>query len=233
MEQGSSSPVEIPQGTPKKHGTISAPAGFSICAEGPSLSSTGERQPNQSDNNAFERVPIPTKTTLQTQKTLSALGSQLNESNSPFATDASAWINSSFGTSLLSSNKSIETLKSNLTESTNMPQLISPEGIGSNTWDATFTTNELKPFESPSNFITLPRMSRDEHTEKKQFARRSFSTKSMNSPSQILVKKKVSDNFSSRNNSSVSPVTSESFSSLGMSPAISFLSSFAEPVARN
>jgi serine/threonine protein kinase len=225
MDSRPSSPQPIPSRVSKDKITKSAPTGFSSSTAGPGLSSTGERSVIE-ENNVFERVPIPSKSSFQSN--LSALGTIL-ESSKPPPTDAASWMKASFG----AGRKSLPT--SDSSQVTSEPAIldtdsaVSPVEIPeSEKWDSVDPAHEVGTASDSSvtnqTHYTLPRVSRQ--APKHQFARRSFSTKATNSPATILVNKRVSEAGSSKQ--SISPVTSESFSSLGMSPAISFLSSFTE-----
>jgi hypothetical protein len=224
-----SEPKEIPSATCKAQLTKSAPAKSNFCGTGPGLSSTGERI--SLENNVFERLPIPQKTSLQ--KPFSALGSILTESTIPEVSAAESWMKASFGNVkpppiASQSAKGKETMNE-------IRNNASPVEIPvSQKWENTSTeTDSVTPLSATITHThqTLPRMSRDESaSQRQQWARRSFSTKMSNSPASILVKKRASE-VGSKRTSSISPVTSESFSSLGMSPAVSWLSSFTEQQA--
>jgi hypothetical protein len=228
MDSKSSSPKLIPSAASKTKMPKSAPTEFSNCSAGPGLSSTGDR--NAGESNVFERVPMPSKSSLQSQKPLSALGSILTEFSKPAATDAASWMKASFG-----AGRAPSPGVPDKSEGTNAPDYandefsLSPLQIPvSEQWSSPYPVEEVA---SPLQVTypahkTLPRMSRE--PARPQFARRSFSTKVSKSPATVLVKKQGSEVDRSKNTSSISPVTSESFSSIGMSPAVSFLSSIVE-----
>jgi hypothetical protein len=229
MDSRPSSPQLIPSVASKIKIPKSAPTGFSSCSTGPGLSSTGERSVGES--NVFERVPIPSKSSLQSQKPLSALGSILTESSKPEVTDAASWMKASFGTGRTPSpgvpdNSEETTATDYVADDFSLSPLQIPV---SQQWSCPYPVEKVT---SPSDnsvispaHKTLPRMSRE--PMRPQLARRSFSTKISKSPGTILVKRQGSD-VGRSNQSSISPVTSESFSSIGMSPAVSFLSSLVE-----
>lgn len=85
-------------------------------------------------------------------------------------------------------------------------------------------------------YQTMPRMSSgiirtSPFSTTPKVARRAHSTKVSSAPGRVLIKKRASLQQQDSFGEAVSPVTSESFSSLGQSPAISFLASMSDALS--